>query len=125
MSYIIDCLGKYNNFIGMDRSRLSVSNFGSPIKGAKLENLEEDKKYILKKIHYLFVYYSSRASRYAYREINEKSYMELMVDTFETKGVKIYKNSDAWKKIVTIYHGKGKKITMDYQSFLKTLPLLS
>lgn len=125
MSYITVILSKYNNFIGMERSRLSVSSYGSPIKGTNLEKLEEDKKYILKKIHYLFVFYASRASRYAYREINEKSYMELMVDAYEAKGVKLCKNSDTWKKIVTIYHGKGKKITMDYQSFLKTLPQLS
>ncbi len=38
-----------------------------------------------------------------------------MTDAFELKGVKLIKNSDAWKKIVTIYHGKGKKTTMEYE----------
>ena len=56
------------------------------------------------------------------KEIHEKSFMEMMADAFEARGVKLLKNSDAWKKIVTIYYGKGKKTTMDYQSFLKILP---
>ena len=106
----------------MERSRVSNSSFVSPIKMNELEKLEEGKKLMLKKIHYLFVMYCSRASRYAYKEIHEKSFMEMMADAFEARGVKLLKNSDAWKKIVTLYYGKGKKTTMDYQSFLKILP---
>jgi coproporphyrinogen III oxidase-like Fe-S oxidoreductase len=109
----------------MERSRLSQSSFGSPVKTSQVKKLEDDKKYILKKLHYLFVVYASRASRYSYREINEKSFMELMTDAYHTKGFKLIKNSEAWKKIATLYYGKGKKSSMDYESFLKLLPGIS
>ena len=51
--------------------------------------------------------------------------MELMTDLFATQNIKLLKNSDGWKKLVTLYHGKGKKINMEYSSFLKLLPALS
>lgn len=51
--------------------------------------------------------------------------MEMMSDAFQARGVKLIKNSDAWKRIVNLYYGKGKKTTMDYQSFLKILPGIS
>lgn len=44
-------------------------------------------------MHYLFVVYASRASRYSYREMNEKFFMELMTDAYQTKGFKLIKNS--------------------------------
>ena len=49
----------------------------------------------------------------------------MMADAFEARGVKLIKNSDAWKRIVTLYYGKGKKTCMDYDSFLKILPSIS
>ena len=58
-----------NNFIVMERSRVSNSSFISPIKMTEIDKLEEDKKFILKKIHYLFVMYAAKSSRYAYKEI--------------------------------------------------------
>ena len=42
--------------------------------------------------HFLFIFYASRASRYAYKEINEKCFMELMEDTFAEKQVRVHKN---------------------------------
>jgi hypothetical protein len=51
--------------------------------------------------------------------------MELMTDTFAVKGVKLIRNSDAWKQIATLYYGKGKKTTLDYPSFLKLMPAIS
>ena len=33
----------------------------------EIDRLEEDKKFILKKIHYLFVMYAAKSSRYAYK----------------------------------------------------------
>lgn len=48
-----------------------------------------------------------------------------MTDAYHSKGFKLIKNSDAWKKIDTLYFGKGKKISMDYESFLKILPGIS
>ena len=58
--------------------------------------------------------YAAKSSRYAFKEIHEKSFMEMIADAFEVKGVKLVKNSDAWKKVVGIYYGKGKKTTMVY-----------
>ena len=46
--------------------------------------------------------------------MTEKCFLELMADTFESQGIKIIKNSDGWKKIVNLYHGKGKKLTMEF-----------
>ncbi len=40
--------------------------------------------------------------------------MELMTDLYAVRGLKLIKNSEMYKKFVTIYHGKGKKIGMDY-----------
>lgn len=37
-----------------------------------------------------------------------------MADTYETKYVRLVKNSDSWKRLVNIYYGKGKKTSMDY-----------
>ena len=81
-----------NNFIWMESSRLSQSRFSTHFKNTVVENLEDDKLYILKRLHYLFIFYASRASRYAYKEINEKCFMELMEDTFAEKQVRVHKN---------------------------------
>jgi len=51
--------------------------------------------------------------------------MELMADLYRAKGFNLIKNSEAWKKIATLYYGKGKKSNMDYEAFLKLLPALS
>jgi hypothetical protein len=51
----------------MENSRLTRGNLHSPVKKQNYANLEEEKRYILKKLHYLFVVYASKASRYAYR----------------------------------------------------------
>lgn len=109
----------------MEGSRLSKSNLTSPIKSEAYLTLEDDKKLILKKMHYLFIVYAAKTSRYAYREITEKAFMELVEDVYENAGREMYRNSDAWKKIVTIYHGKGKKTGMVFEEFLKSLPVIS
>lgn len=62
----------------MEGSRLSKSNITSPVKSEAYFSLEEDKKLILKKLHYLFIAYTAKASRYAYREMSEKCFMELI-----------------------------------------------
>lgn len=36
-------------------------------------------------MHYVFVAYAAKASRYAYKEINEKCFMELVVDTWRVQ----------------------------------------
>jgi hypothetical protein len=59
----------------MEASRLSKSNFPSPVKSELYFTLEDDKKLILKKMHYLFIVYSAKASRYAFREMSEKCFM--------------------------------------------------
>lgn len=48
-----------------------------------------------------------------------------MTDLFMARKQKLLKNSDLWKKLVTLYHGKGKKINMEYTYFLKLLPALT
>jgi hypothetical protein len=96
----------------MEASRASKSNLTSPVKSEAYSGLEDDKKLILRKLHYLFVVYTARASRYAYKEMTEKCFMELIEDIFSSAGRALYKNSDSWKKIVTLYHGKGKKTGM-------------
>jgi hypothetical protein len=40
--------------------------------------------------------------------------MELMTDVFESRNARLVKNSEAWKKIATLYYGRGKKMGMDY-----------
>jgi hypothetical protein len=76
-------------------------------------------------VHYLFIVYAAKASRYAFREMSEKCFMELMEDVFEFTSRPLNKNSDSWKKIVTLYHGKGKKTGMVFEEFLKLLPAIS
>ncbi len=51
--------------------------------------------------------------------------MELIEDIYESAGRSLYKNSDGWKKIATLYHGKGKKTGMIFDEFLKLLPSIS
>jgi len=77
----------------METSRLNKGKICSPVKNQNYANLEEEKKYILKKLNYLFVIYASKASRYAYKEITETYFMELIEDTYESAGRQLYKNS--------------------------------
>lgn len=109
----------------MESSRLSQSRFSTPIKNTIVENLEEDKRVILKKLHYLFIFYAARASRYAFKEISEKSFMELAEDTFAAKQIQLHQNGSLWKSIGMLYHSKGKKTGMEYEAFLKILPALA
>jgi hypothetical protein len=43
--------------------------------------------------------------------MSEKSFMELIEDIYHSAGKQLLKNSDAWKKLVTLYYGRGKKTT--------------
>lgn len=109
----------------MESSRLSRTSLCSPVKSETYNRLEEDKRYILKKMHHLFVMYAARASRYAFKEMTEKCFMELISDVYESAGRTLHKNSTEWKCVGTVYHGKGKKTVMTYDEFLKLLPQIS
>lgn len=51
-------------------SRLNLSQNFSPVKSSHYKNLNEDKKNIINKLLYLFTFYSSKISKYSYKELN-------------------------------------------------------
>ena len=40
--------------------------------------------------------------------------MELVADIFKLRGIELIKNTDQWKKILSLYHVKGKKNIMTF-----------
>lgn len=54
----------------------------SPLEAPSYNKLKLDKKAVVKKLLYLFTYYSARSSRYSYNELPEKYFMEMFCDVW-------------------------------------------
>lgn len=92
-------------------------------------HLESDKKEIIDKLLYLFTFYSSKISKYSYRELNEKYFIQLISDLhFVKKRKELVKNSVQEKEFLNIYFSIGKKNSgagIKFEEFLQTLPIVS
>jgi hypothetical protein len=110
-------------------SRLSTLQTISPVKSQLYNSLNSDKKEIITKLLYLFTFYSSKTSKYSYRELNEKYFVQLIADLYETKHhIELEKNSVEEKEFMNVYFSsKGKKVGagIRFEDFLQTLPIVS
>ena len=48
-----------------------------------------------------------------------------MEDVFELNKRPLARNSDPWKRVASVFYGKGKTATLDFDEFLKLLPTIS
>lgn len=91
-------------------SRLNLTQTVSPVKSQHYNHLNSDKKTIINKLLYLFTFYSSKISKYSYRELNEKYFIKLIADVYQLKNnQQLPKNSLHQKDFSNIYFSKGKK----------------
>ncbi len=98
----------------------------SPLEAPSYNKLKLDKKAVVKKLLYLFTYYSGRSSRYSYNELPEKYFMEMFCDIWADAGKPIKeKYSPEWNDLRMLYYSKGKKNSLDFSQFLDLLPGIS
>ncbi len=76
---------------------------------------------------YVFTFYSGKVSKYTYREMQEKYFMELMSDIWTVAGKDKFceKGSVTWRDLQNVYHSKGRKNVLDFTQFLEILPIIS
>jgi hypothetical protein len=75
----------------------------------------------------VFTFYAGKVSKYSYRELQEKYFMELMSDIWTVAGKDQYfdKGSITWRDLQNIYYSKGRKNVLDFNQFLEILPTIS
>ena len=68
----------------------------------------------------MFTFYSGKVSKYVYREMQEKYFMELMSDVWTVAGKErgCEKGSVTWRDLQNIYYSKGRKNVLDFGQFL-------
>lgn len=59
--------------------------------------LEPEKKLLIRKLLYLFVFYASSGSKHTYCELHEHNFMELMTDIWAAAGKQLQRNKGMWK----------------------------
>lgn len=69
---------------------------------------------------YVFTFYSGKVSKYTYKEMQEKYFMELMSDIWTVAGKNKFfeKGSVIWRDLQNVYHSKGRKNVLDFGQFL-------
>lgn len=81
----------------IENKAIKIPNREYPLEDVQYDLLSEEKKSLVKKLCYLFVFYASKGSKHNYHELQEYYFMELISDLWEAKGKQLQKNKGYWK----------------------------